>query len=153
MSSPQPTFTTTLSILGICMTLLYSNFFIRAGAASSVYRLEISNGSRRDKVEHVIEKNAINSVFTKGLIGEYITNETVMRESYVLPKETYYSISEAHIRALHIPRDEKVKALCALRGKSSSPKYNKIGSKCDELIFEYLCRGKLHMENEQNGQA
>lgn len=46
-------------------------------------RLEISNGSRRDKVEHVIEKNAINSVFTKGLIGEDLTNETVVRESYM----------------------------------------------------------------------
>ena len=70
----------------------------------------------------------------------------------ILPKETYYSISEAHIRALHIPREEKVKALCALRGKSFSPKYNKIGSKCDELIFEYLYHGKMHMENEQTGE-
>lgn len=62
----------------------------------------------------------------------------------MLPKEEYYSISEAHIRALHISREEKVKALCALRGKSTSPKYNKIGSKCDELIFEYLYSGKCH---------
>lgn len=58
----------------------------------------------------------------------------------ILPKEEYYAVSEAHIRALPISRAEKVEALCALRGKSVSSKYNKIGSKCDELIFEYLCR-------------
>ena len=61
---------------------------------------------------------------------------------HILPKEEYYSISEAHIRALHISREEKAKALCALRSRSAAPKYNKIGSKCDELIFEYLYGGQ-----------
>lgn len=46
-------------------------------------RLEINNGSRQDKVKHVVEKNAISQAFTKGLIGEDLTNETVVRESYM----------------------------------------------------------------------
>ena len=37
LDSPQPTLTMILLRVGICMTLLYSNFFIRAGAISSVY--------------------------------------------------------------------------------------------------------------------
>src|SRR5699024_6982536 len=36
-SLPQPTLTTILSIVGICIVLLYWNFFIRAGATSAVY--------------------------------------------------------------------------------------------------------------------
>lgn len=59
-------------------------------------RLEINDGSRRDKVEHTVEKNAINSVFTKGLIGEDLTNETVVRESYmaILDGETAGKLSD-----------------------------------------------------------
>ena len=37
LESPQPTFTTILLRVGICITLLYWNFFMRAGAISSVY--------------------------------------------------------------------------------------------------------------------
>ena len=37
LQSPQPTETTILSIFGICITDLYWNFFIRAGATSFVY--------------------------------------------------------------------------------------------------------------------
>lgn len=59
-------------------------------------RLVINNGSRRDKVEHTVEKNAINSVFTKGLVGEDLTNETVVRESYmaILDSETADKLSD-----------------------------------------------------------
>lgn len=59
-------------------------------------RLEISNGSRRDKVEHVIEKNAISSTFTKGFLGEDLTNETVVCESYmaILDGETADKLSD-----------------------------------------------------------
>lgn len=59
-------------------------------------RLEINNGSRRDKVEHVIEKNAISSTFTKGFLGEDLTNETVVRESYmaILDGETAGKLSD-----------------------------------------------------------
>ncbi len=34
LASPAPTLTTIFSSFGICITLLYENFFIRAGAAS-----------------------------------------------------------------------------------------------------------------------
>ena len=37
LQSPQPTLTTIFSIFGICITLSYWNFVIRAGATSSTY--------------------------------------------------------------------------------------------------------------------
>ncbi len=84
----------------------------------------------------LISTRSYEELCQNGLLpGEMLDDEHFIR---TLPKEEYYSISESHIRALHLTRDEKVEALCALRGKSFSPKYNKIGSKCDEVIFEYL---------------
>lgn len=81
----------------------------------------------------------------KELPDEMQDNEKFIR---ILPKEEYYQISESHIRALRISREEKVKALCTLRNISAARRYNKIGSKCDESVFEFLY--KLYDEKMDN---
>lgn len=57
-----------------------------------------------------------------------------------IQKEEYYKLSEFQIRALDIPSIDKLRAICLLRNWSTAPKYNKIGSKCDEIIFDYLSK-------------
>lgn len=57
-----------------------------------------------------------------------------------IQKEEYYKLSEFQIRALDIPPVDKLRAICLLRNWSTAPKYNKIGSKCDELLFDYLSK-------------
>ncbi len=55
-----------------------------------------------------------------------------------IPKEEYYKLSEFQIRGIDIPLKDRLHAICMLRNASTSPKYNKVGSKADELIFNYL---------------
>lgn len=55
-----------------------------------------------------------------------------------IQREEYYKFSEFQIRNINIPLQDKLRAICMLRNESISPKYNKVGSKADELIFDIL---------------
>lgn len=53
-------------------------------------------------------------------------------------KEEYYKLSEFQIRGVDIPLQDRLRTICILRNASIAPKYNKVGSKADELTFNYL---------------
>ena len=50
----------------------------------------------------------------------------------------YYKFDESVIRSAFLDKNTKIKAINLLREYSESPKYNKIGDKCDEIIYEYI---------------
>lgn len=52
--------------------------------------------------------------------------------------EEYYRLSEFQIKSLDLDLEDRLRAICLLRNMSTAPKYNKVGSKTDELVFDYL---------------
>ena len=50
----------------------------------------------------------------------------------------YYYLNESVIRDSFMPPEDKQKMICLLRKYSYSPKYNKIGTKADELVYQVL---------------
>ena len=50
----------------------------------------------------------------------------------------YYLFDEAIIRSAFLDSKVKTKAISLIRQYSASPKYNKVGSKCDELVYKFL---------------
>lgn len=59
----------------------------------------------------------------------------------------YYLFDEAVIRSAFLDSEVKTVAINLIRQYSASPKYNKIGSKCDELVYKFLS----HKRSEENG--
>lgn len=55
-----------------------------------------------------------------------------------IQKEEYYRFPESQLRSLDMPLRKKLQAICMLRNESVSPKYNKVGSKADEIIFDII---------------
>ena len=54
--------------------------------------------------------------------------------------EEYYRFSEFQIKNLDLGLIDKLRTICMLRNASSAAKYNKVGSKADELVFDYLTK-------------
>ncbi len=52
----------------------------------------------------------------------------------------YYLFDEAVIRSSFLDSKVKTDAINLIRQYSASPKYNKVGSKCDEWVFKFLSR-------------
>ncbi len=52
----------------------------------------------------------------------------------------YYLFDEAVIRSAFLDSKIKTNAINLIRQYSASPKYNKVGSKCDELVYKFLSR-------------
>ena len=50
----------------------------------------------------------------------------------------YYLFDESVIRSSFLEPEVKTKAISLIRKYSASPKYNKIGSKCDELVYRFI---------------
>lgn len=50
----------------------------------------------------------------------------------------YYLFDESVIRGAFLKPEVKTSAINLIRQYSASPKYNKIGSKCDELVFKFI---------------
>ncbi|MGN1369311.1 MAG: helix-turn-helix domain-containing protein [Aristaeellaceae bacterium] len=59
----------------------------------------------------------------------------------------YYQFDEAIIRSAFLDSKVKTDAINLIRQYSASPKYNKIGSKCDELVYKVL----NHKQSEKVG--
>lgn len=57
-------------------------------------------------------------------------------------QEEYYEIEESTLLGINMPVDTKINAISLLREVSTSDKYNKISSKCDEFLFEYISSNK-----------
>ncbi len=51
----------------------------------------------------------------------------------------YYLLDEASMRDISITSDVKTEGLGILRNLSSSLRYNKVSTKTDEFVFEYIC--------------
>lgn len=56
--------------------------------------------------------------------------------------EEYYQIEESSLLGTNVPVDTKINGISLLRKASASSKYNKISSKCDEFLFEYISSHK-----------
>ncbi len=54
----------------------------------------------------------------------------------------YYRFDESVIREAFLDSDVKTKAINLIRRYSVTPKYNKIGTKCDELVYRFICDEK-----------
>jgi len=52
----------------------------------------------------------------------------------------YYRFDESVIRDAFLDTNVKVNAISLIRRYSASPKYNKIGSRCDELVYKFICQ-------------
>lgn len=63
-------------------------------------------------------------------------------------KVPYISFNESLISDSFLPPFDKVKIICLLRKYSSAPRYNKISSKAEEIIYNYLMFRKEFI-NEQ----
>lgn len=53
--------------------------------------------------------------------------------------EEYYLLDEANMKNISLPSNVKTEGLGILRNMSSALRYNKVSSKTDEFIFEYIC--------------
>jgi hypothetical protein len=62
--------------------------------------------------------------------------EKLIREE--TPVTEYYSFRESKLYDVNIDDFERLKAIFRLRQASASPKYNKIGSKSDEITYHFL---------------
>mgnify|MGYP003289400500 CR=1 FL=1 len=58
----------------------------------------------------------------------------------------YYLFDESVIRSSFLKQEVKNNAINLIRQYSSSPKYNKVGSKCDELVYKFITN-----KNRKNG--
>lgn len=54
----------------------------------------------------------------------------------------YYRFDESVIREAFLDSDVKTTAINLIRRYSVTPKYNKIGTKCDELVYRFICEEK-----------
>ena len=54
----------------------------------------------------------------------------------------YYRFDESVIRDSFLDSDVKTTAINLIRRYSVTPKYNKIGTKCDELVYRFICDEK-----------
>lgn len=52
----------------------------------------------------------------------------------------YYKFDESVVRSSFLDKNTKLKAINLLRTYSESPKYNKIGDNCDEILYDYITR-------------
>lgn len=60
----------------------------------------------------------------------------------------YYYLNESVIRDSFMPTEDKLKVICLLRKYSNAPRYNKIGGKADELIYQILTSMQKEVENK-----
>lgn len=60
----------------------------------------------------------------------------------------YYLFDESVIRSAFLKSDVKTNAINLIRQYSASPKYNKVGSKCDEIVFRFI--NSLHSRKDNS---
>ena len=90
--------------------------------------------------------NTSDIVISKESLEELIAREGALPPQVAqlfgtaIHEEEFYRFSEFQIRNLNISLEEKIKAICELRNHSTAQKYNKIGTKTDELVFDYLSK-------------
>lgn len=71
---------------------------------------------------------------------EYFGEKETHAERFLssVAKVPYISFNESLISDSFLPPFDRVKIICLLRKYSSAPRYNKISSKAEEIIFNYL---------------
>lgn len=75
-------------------------------------------------------------------------NQSALSEFFHKFKETadpepYYLLDEANMKNVPLTSDIKTEGLGILRNSSSSLRYNKVSTKTDENVFEYICN-RIH---------
>lgn len=78
---------------------------------------------------------------------QYFGDKETYAERFIssVAKISYFSFNESLISDSFLPTLDKVKIICLLRKYSSSPRYNKISDKSEEIIYKFL-----QMRNEEN---
>ena len=77
----------------------------------------------------------------QALLKKYASDSDVSLKKFfssfqnLAEQEEYYEIEESTLLGINIPVGTKINLL---REASTSDKYNKISSKCDEFLFEYI---------------
>lgn len=84
--------------------------------------------SKKD-LDHLLKKYANNSILTD--FFEKFRDTT--------DPEEYYLLDEANMKNVPITSDVKTEGLGILRNMSSALRYNKVSTKTDEFVFEYIC--------------
>lgn len=69
---------------------------------------------------------------------EYFTGKDGLLSHSGLTPSSYYCFDEATVRNAPLDSQAKVTAINLLRKYSAAPKYNKVGNKCDDLVFNFL---------------
>lgn len=65
-------------------------------------------------------------------------------------KVPYISFNESLISDSFLPPLDKIKIICLLRKYSSAPKYNKVSSKAEEIVYKFL---QLQTEHDDSGKG
>lgn len=80
----------------------------------------------------------------QALLKKYASDSDVSLKKFfssfqnLAEQEEYYEIEESTLLGINIPVGTKINGISLLREASTSDKYNKISSKCDEFLFEYI---------------
>ena len=77
------------------------------------------------------------------LLDRYRNNATLLEffekfKETTIPEE-YYLLDEANMKNVPITSDVKTEGLGILRNMSSALRYNKVSTKTDEFVFDYIC--------------
>lgn len=73
-----------------------------------------------------------------GSFKEYFSKEGNNTKFLGLSPVPYYLFDESVIRNSFLEPEIKTKAINLIRKYSAAPKYNKIGRKCDELVYKFI---------------
>lgn len=93
-------------------------------------------------------KNRSKDLKTLREYSEYNPNEKNISSDFMgIRPSMYYKFDESIIRSAFIDKETKMKAINLLREYSESPRYNKIGDKCDEIIYEYIVQKTSKKDN------
>lgn len=91
-------------------------------------------------------KMLISKVELEALISDYVNNTDLSNffkkfQASIEPVP-YYPLDEANIKTIPVTSDIKTEGLGILRNISSALRYNKVSTKTDEFVFEYICNKK-----------
>lgn len=81
-----------------------------------------------------------NSLEERVAQGDTLPPQVAQLFGTAIHEEEFYRFSEFQIRNLNIPLEMKLKAICELCNNLTAQKYSKIGTKTDELVFDYLSK-------------
>lgn len=106
-------------------------------------KLEILEGQLRlNESEILISESGLDRFMDDSNLDptfkDYFRGEEHKTKFLGLSPVPYYLFDESVIRGAFLDAKVKTEAISLIRKYSSAPKYNKIGSKCDELVYRFI---------------